>query len=62
MSSHPGYNPECSILVLFVPEILSHTPEFRVFASQPGMTMKQAFQRVSLPVKFFNQLINLRGE
>ncbi|SVC56915.1 uncharacterized protein METZ01_LOCUS309769, partial [marine metagenome] len=57
MTCHPGHDPECSILVLFVSEILSHTPGFRVFASLPGMTMKQAFQRVSLPVKFHNQLI-----
>ena len=62
MSSHPGYDPECSILVLFVCEILSHTPGFRVFAWLPGMTMKQEYESSSLPVKFFNQLINFRGE
>ena len=62
MSSHPGYDPECSILVLFVCEILSHTPGFRVFASLPGMTMKQEYEASSLPVKLHNQLINLRGE
>ena len=37
MSCHPGHDPECSILVLFVSEILSHSPGFRVFASLPGM-------------------------
>ena len=62
MSCHPGYDPECSILVLFVSEILSHTPGFRVFASLPGMTMKQEYGASSLPVKLHNQLINLRGE
>ncbi len=62
MSCHPGHDPECSILVLFVSEILSHTPGFRVFASLPGMTMKQEYKASSLPVKFHNQLINLRGE
>ena len=62
MSSHPGHDPECSILVLFVSEILSQTPGFRVFASLPGMIMKQEYVASSLPVKFFNQLINLRGE
>ena len=54
MSCHPGDDPECCILVLFVCEILNHTPGFWVFASLPVMTMKQAFQWVSLPVKFFN--------
>ena len=62
MSCNPIHDPECSVLVLFVSEISSHTHGFRVFDSLPGMTMKQAFQRVSLPVKFHNQLINLRGE
>ena len=62
MSCHPGHDLECNILVLFVSEILSHTHGFRVFDSLPGMTMKQAFQWFSLPVKFHNQLINLRGE
>jgi len=62
MSCHPRDDPECSILVLFVIEILSHTPGFRVFASLTGMTMKQEYEVSSLPVKFFNQLINLRGE
>ena len=62
MSYHPGHDPECSILVLFVSEILSHTPGFRVFASLPGMTMKQEYGVSSLPVKLHNQLINLRGE
>jgi len=32
MSCHPGHDPECNILVLFVSEKLSHTPGFRVFA------------------------------
>ena len=54
MSCHPGHDPECSILVLFVSEILSHTPGFRVFASLPGMTMKHEYEASSLPVKFFN--------
>ena len=62
MSCHPRDDPECSILVLFVSEILSHTPGFRVFASLTGITMKQEYEVSSLPVKFFNQLINLRGE
>ena len=62
MSCHPGHDHECSILVLFVSEILSHTPGFRVFASLPVMTMKQECNSSSLPVKFFNQLINFRGE
>ena len=62
MSCHPRDDPECSILVLFVNEILSHTPGFRVFASLPGVTMKHENEASSLPVKFFNQLINLRGE
>jgi len=62
MTCHPGHDPECSILVLFVSEILSHTPGFWVFASLPGMTMKHEYEASSLPVKFFNQLINLRGE
>ena len=62
MSCHPGHDPECSILVLFVSEILSHTPGFRVFASLPVMTMKQEYEASSHPVKFFNQLINFRGE
>ena len=62
MSCHPGHDPECSILVLFVSEILSHTPGFRVFASLPGVTMKHEYETSLLPVKFFNQLINLRGE
>ena len=62
MSCHSGHDPECSILVLFVCEILSHTPGFRVFASITGMTMKQEYEVSSLPVKFFNQLINFRGE
>ena len=62
MTCHPGHDPQCSMLVLFVREILSHTPGFRVFASLPGMTMKLEYEASSLPVKFFNQLINLRGE
>ena len=62
MSCHPGHDPECSILVLFVSEILSHTPGFRVFTLLPGMTMTQEYKSSSLPVKFFNQLINFRGE
>ena len=62
MTCHPGHDPECNILVLFVCEILSHTPGFRVIALLPGMTMKQEYKASSLPVKFFNQLINLRGE
>jgi len=62
MSCHPRDDPECSILVLYVSEIISHTPGFRVFASLTGMTMKQEYEVSSLPVKFFNQLINLRGE
>ena len=62
MSCHPGHDPKCSMLVLFVGEILSHTPGFRVFASLPGITMKLEYEASSLPVKFFNQLINLRGE
>ena len=62
MTCHPGHDPEYSILVLFVSEILSHTPGFRVFASLPGMTKKHEYEASSLPVKFFNQLINLRGE
>ena len=62
MSCHPRRDPECNILVLFVSEILSHTPGFRVFASLPGMTMKHEYEAPSLPVKFFNQLINFRGE
>jgi len=62
MTCHPGHDPQCSMLVLFVREILSHTPGFRVFASLPGMTMKQEYEAFSLPVKFFNQLINFRGE
>ena len=40
MCSHPGHDPECSILVLLVNEILSHSPRFRVFASLPGMAVK----------------------
>jgi len=44
MSCHPRDDPECSILVLFVNEILSHTPGFRVFASLTGMTMKQEYE------------------
>ena len=62
MSSHPGYDPECSILVLVVCEILSYTPGFRGFASLLGMTMKEEYEASSLPVKLHNQLINLRGE
>ena len=62
MTCHPGHDPQCSMLVLFIREILSHTPGFRVFASLPGMTMKLEYEASSLPVKFFNQLINLRGE
>ena len=62
MSCHPGHDHECNILVLFVSEILSHTPGFRVFASLPGMTMKHEYEASSLPVKFFNQLINFWGE
>lgn len=62
MTCHPGHDPECSILVLFVSEILSHTPGFRVFASLPGMTMKHEYEASSLLVKFFNQLINFWGE
>jgi len=62
MTCHPGHDPECSILVLFVSEILSHTPGFRVFASLTGMTMKQEYEVSSLPVKFFNQFIDFRGE
>ena len=61
MTCHLGHDPECSILVLFVSEILSHTPGFRVFASLPGMTMKHEYEASSLPVKFFNQLINFLG-
>jgi len=62
MTCHPGHDPECSILVLFVCEILSHTPGFQVFALLPGVTMKHEYEASSLPVKFFNQLINFRGE
>jgi len=62
MTCHPGHDLECSILVLFVSEILSHIPGFRVFASLPGVTMKHEYEASSLPVKFFNQLINFRGE
>ena len=62
MTCHPGHDPECSILVLFVSEILSHIHGFRVFASLTGMTMKQEYEVSSLPVKFFNQLINFWGE
>ena len=62
MSCHSGHDPECSIHVLFVSEILNHTTGFRVFASLPGMTMKQEYGASSLPVKLHNQLINLRGE
>ena len=62
MTCHPGHDLECSILVLFVGEILSHIPGFRVFASLPGMTMKHEYEASSLPVKFFNQLINFWGE
>jgi hypothetical protein len=62
MSCHPGHDPECSIHVLFVSEILNHTTGFRVFASLPGMTMKLEYGVSSLTVKFFNQLINFRGE
>ena len=62
MTCHPGHDPECSILVLFVCEILSHTPGFQVFGSLPGMTMKHEYEASSLPVKFFNQLINFWGE
>ncbi len=54
MTCHPGHDPQCSMLVLFVREILSHTPGFRVFASLPGMTMKQEYGASSFPVKFFN--------
>ena len=50
MSCHPGHDHECSILVLFVSEILSHTPGFRVFASLPGMTMKQEYEAIHFPL------------
>ena len=60
MCSH--HDPECSILVLFVNEILSHFPGLRVLASLPGMAMKHEYETSSPPVKFFNQLINFRGE
>ena len=62
MCSHPGHDPECSILVLLVNEILSHSPRFRVFASLPGMAVKHEYEASLPPVKFFNQLINLRSE
>ncbi len=62
MSCHSGHDPECSIHVLFVSEILNHTTGFQVFASLPGMTMKLEYGVSSLTVKFFNQLINFRGE
>jgi len=62
MSCHPGHDPVCNILDLFVSEILSYTSGFWVLASLPGMTMKQEYETSSLPVKFFNQLINFRGE
>jgi len=61
LTCHPGHDPECSILVFYVSEILSHTPGFRVFASLNGMTMKQEYEVSSLPVKILQSTHQFAG-